>query len=305
MKRMLIVRGGALGDLILTLPAVAALQIANPDAQIEVLANSSYQSLLRQCAKVAATQVLDAASLAPFFSQAANLPDRLAKWFASFDLVISYLHDPDRIFERNIRATGITNFIQGPWGISDGAHAARQLFAPLAPLGIDVTSLDPAFFSESARVRPSPDVIALHPGSGSAAKNWSIDKWIELGDRLLGQGAKLLVITGEADQTQREILTARWNCAGVQFANCLPLPEIAVQLPGRMFLGHDSGVSHLAAAAGAHCLLLYGPTDPDVWAPLNDNVRIVRAPGDDLANLAAGAVMAAIDQELMRIGIST
>ena len=305
MKRMLVVRGGALGDLILTLPAVAALQMANPDAQIEVLGNSGYQSLLRECAKVAATHVLDAAALAPFFSQAATLPDRLAKWFASFDLVISYLHDPDRIFETNIRATGVTNFIQGPWSISDGAHAARQLLEPLAPLGIDVTRLVPAFFLQSASVRPNPDVIALHPGSGSVAKNWSIDKWIELGDRLLGQGATLLVLTGESDQRQREILTARWNRAGVQFANCLSLPEIAVRLPGRMFLGHDSGVSHLAAAAGAHCILLYGPTHPDVWAPPNENVRIVRAPGNDLASLAVGAVMAAIDQELMRIGIST
>ena len=305
MKRMLIVRGGALGDLILTLPAVAALQFANPDAQIEVLANSSYQSLLRQCANLAATQVLDAASLAPFFSQAANLPEQSAKWFASFDLVISYLHDPDRIFETNVRAAGVKDFIQGPWQICDGSHAARQLVESLTALGIDVTSLVPAFYFEPARERPTLGVIALHPGSGSARKNWSIEKWMDIGDRLLKRGAKLLVITGEADQTQRELLTAHWSCAGVEFAHCLPLPELVAQLPGRLFLGHDSGVSHLAAAAGAHCILLFGPTEPEVWAPLNENVRILRAPNENLANLAVGAVMDAIDQELMRIGIST
>ena len=305
MKRLLIVRGGALGDLILTLPAVAALQFANPDAQIEVLANSSYQSLLLQCADLAATQALDAASLAPFFSQAANLPEQLAEWFASFDLVISYLHDPDCIFETNIRTTGVANCIQGPWKISDGSHATRQLVEPLTLLGIDVTSFVPTFNFEPARESPTSGVIALHPGSGSARKNWSIEKWMEVGDRLLKRGAKLLVITGEADQTQRELLTAHWNSAGVEFAHCLPLPELVAQLPGRIFLGHDSGVSHLAAAAGAHCILLFGPTDPEVWAPLNKNVRIVRAPDENLANLAVGAVMDAIDQELMRIGIST
>ena len=305
MQRMLIVRGGALGDLILTLPAVAALQFANPDAQIEVLANSSYRSLLLQCANLAATQALDAASLAPLFSQAAKLPEQLAKWFASFDLVISYLHDPDRIFETNVRAAGVKDFIQGPWKICDGSHATRQLVEPLTTLGIDVTSFVPAFNFEPARERPTSDVIALHPASGSARKNWSIEKWMEISDRLLKRGAKLLVITGESDQTQRELLTARWSCAGVEFAHCLPLPEVVAQLSGRLFLGHDSGVSHLAAAAGAHCILLFGPTDPGVWAPLNENVRIERAPDENLANLAVAEVMDAIDQELMRIGIST
>lgn len=47
----------------------------------------------------------------------------------------------------------------------------------------------------------------------------------------------------------------------------LPLPHLAGVLEHSIFIGHDSGISHLAAAARANCILLFGPTDPNVWAP--------------------------------------
>jgi len=76
-------------------------------------------------------------------------------------------------------------------------------------------------------------------------------------------------------------------------------------LENTIFLGHDSGISHLAAAAGANCILLFGPTDPAVWAPQNDNARVIRAPDGDLRRLDVDLVRDGLDQELMRIGIRT
>ncbi|PYL27241.1 MAG: hypothetical protein DMF39_11530 [Verrucomicrobia bacterium] len=56
----------------------------------------------------------------------------------------------------------------------------------------------------------------------------------------------------------------------------------------------DSGISHLAAAAGANCILLFGPTNPDVWAPKNKNVRVLCAQSGRLSHLEIGSVQAAI-----------
>jgi heptosyltransferase III len=61
-----------------------------------------------------------------------------------------------------------------------------------------------------------------------------------------------------------------------------------------VFIGHDSGISHLAAAAGANCILLFGPTDPDVWAPQNENVRVLRPPSGKLDDLQIETVEAAL-----------
>ncbi|HEX8078467.1 MAG TPA: glycosyltransferase family 9 protein, partial [Chthoniobacterales bacterium] len=63
---------------------------------------------------------------------------------------------------------------------------------------------------------------------------------------------------------------------------------------GQFFIGHDSGISHLAAAAGAGCLLLFGPTDPAIWAPANENVTVLRAPERNLALLDVDTVAAAV-----------
>jgi len=65
-----------------------------------------------------------------------------------------------------------------------------------------------------------------------------------------------------------------------------------------IFIGHDSGISHLAAAAGANCVLLFGPTDPGVWAPRNNNVQILRAQSGKLRDLKVGRVEAVVADAL-------
>ncbi len=83
-----------------------------------------------------------------------------------------------------------------------------------------------------------------------------------------------------------------------------PLPVLAALLENAFFLGHDSGISHLAAAAGARCLLLFGPTDPAIWAPANPGVTVLAAPDGKMERLGLERVKEAV-YELMRIGIRT
>jgi heptosyltransferase-3 len=123
-------------------------------------------------------------------------------------------------------------------------------------------------------------LIAIHPGSGSPRKNWPLERWRELCAWLTQeQKRELLIVTGEAEPP---------NLLG-EFghpARNLPLGALATQLRDcRLFIGHDSGVSHLAAAQGVRCALLFGPTDPAIWAPPGDHVTILRR-GSELANIA-------------------
>jgi ADP-heptose:LPS heptosyltransferase len=242
--------------------------------------------------------------LARFFARNSELPAELADYFASFDLVISYLYDPDRIFEDNLRRCGVENLIYGPARIVENAgHATRQLARPIEELGIDVVDFaerifpsteDREFVREFLASVPQP-IIAIHPGSGSHEKNWPLENWI----RLFSPGSRfadvegLLVISGEADEAQIDQLEREWKNRNVRFARNVPLPRLAAVLERSVFIGHDSGISHLAAAAGANCILLFGPTDPDVWAPRNDNVQILRAPSARLSDLRIEHVEAA------------
>ncbi|HEX8490708.1 MAG TPA: glycosyltransferase family 9 protein, partial [Chthoniobacterales bacterium] len=65
-------------------------------------------------------------------------------------------------------------------------------------------------------------------------------------------------------------------------------------LEDTFFIGHDSGISHIAAAAGARCILLFGWTDPTIWAPANDNVTVLRAPEGKMRLLEVEPVLDAI-----------
>jgi heptosyltransferase III len=251
-----------------------------------------------------AVQSIEYGLLARFFARNSELPAELADYFASFDLIVCYLYDPDRIFEINLRRCGVQNLICGPGRIvENGGHAARQLARPLEELGIKVVDLaerifpsmeDREFAREFLASVPQP-IIAIHPGSGSHKKNWPLENWIDLfsPDSRFEYLAGLVVISGEADKAQTDQLEREWKNRDVRFARNLPLPRLAAVLERSIFIGHDSGISHLAAAAGANCILLFGPTDPDVWAPMNENVQILRAPNARLSDLRFEHVEAA------------
>ena len=314
MRRTLVIRGGAIGDFILTLPAIKALRDAYPDAQIDILGYKHIAVLAENRFYADNVRSIESAELSRFFAKDADLLTDLANYFSGFDFILSYLYDPNSIFEGNLRRSSAKEIIRGPAKIENDRHATEQLARPLRELGLLASDFAPKLFPTSEdRHRAAKflnglnsPIVAFHPGSGSEKKNWPLQHWIELADRLLANFAGSLVIaSGEADQQQTRKLRKIWNDSRVRVANCLPLPDLAALLEKTIFIGHDSGVSHLAAAAGATSILLFGPTDPAVWAPRNKNARVICAPGGDLQRLDVDLVRAALDQELMRIGIST
>jgi heptosyltransferase-2 len=305
MNRILVIRGGAIGDFILTLPALKALRDARPQAHMEILGYKHIAVLAEKRFYAQAVHSIEYGPLARFFARNTELPAELADHFASFDLIVSYLYDPDRIFETNLRRCGVENLICGPARVVENAgHAARQLARPIEELGINVVDFaerifpsveDREFAREFLASVPQP-IVAIHPGSGSHEKNWPLENWIGLfsPDSRFADLERLLVISGEADGAQIDQLQREWKNREVRFARSLPLPRLAAVLERSIFIGHDSGISHLAAAAGANCILLFGPTDPDVWAPRNDNVQILRAPNGRIDDLRIETVEAAL-----------
>ncbi|MEY2483564.1 MAG: heptosyltransferase [Verrucomicrobiota bacterium] len=302
MNRILVIRGGAIGDFVLTLPALKLLRDRFPNAQLEILGYKHIAALAEKRYYANAVRSIESGQLARFFAKDSELPAELVGYFASFDLIVSYLFDPDAIFEANLKRCRIRTVVAGPSKLDNRKHAARQLARPLEALGLHLE--DPA-----ARIFPSagdrtfatsflsdhPDrLIAFHPGSGSETKNWPIENWKKLGDFLLSAGRDLLVIAGEADEERARELESAWNGQPVRFAKNLPLPHLAALLENTVFIGHDSGISHIAAAVDAQCVLLFGSTDPAIWAPAGTNVIVLRAPEGKMHSLGVEAVIAAI-----------
>src|SRR5437016_5964136 len=141
MNRILVIRGGAIGDFILTLPALKALRDANPHAHIEILGYKHIAALAENRFYARAVRSIEYGPLSSFFARNSELPDDLARYFASFDLIITYLYDPDEIFDQNLRRCGVRKIVHGPAKIGVHAHASRQLAAPIEKIGLIVKDL--------------------------------------------------------------------------------------------------------------------------------------------------------------------
>lgn len=298
--RILAIRGGAIGDFILTLPALRLLRENFAHCGLEILGYPHIASIALHCGPAMGSSYADAihsiefGPLSGFFARRGTLDPAMCEFFAGYQQVVSWLFDPDGIFEDNLRRAGVKHFLSAYTKVSDEQHAAAQLAQGLERMALFLDQAPVAVAKPSQKMLADadewlalhglgPGFTAVHPGSGSPRKNWPLEHW----QQAVGEArqTQILIIAGEADSTQ--------SCAfpGRPVAHNLPLPLLAAVLSrcGRYF-GHDTGISHIAAAAGAQSTLLFGPTAAAVWAPLGDHVKIIEAPGGELAALAPDAL---------------
>ena len=279
--KILVIRGGAIGDFILTLPVLSALRAQLPQARLEVLGYGHIAQLALAGGLADELRSIEARPLAGFFARNGGLTPELQAYFASFAIVVSYLYDPDEIFRANVARCSKAQFIAGLHRPDDkaGLHATEVFLKPLERLAIFDADPSPRLAIHSP---PSPvKKIALHPGSGSERKNWPEANWAGLLAHLVrSSDARLLLVGGEAEGDRLERLARRLPSERVELARNLPLVELAKRLADcRAFVGHDSGITHLAAALGLGGLVLWGETAREVWRPRSERMRILTAPG--------------------------
>ena len=300
--KILVIRGGAIGDFVLTLPAIAALRRHFPDAHLEVLGYPHIIELALAGGLVERAQSIEARSLAGFFARHGGLAEELADYFSEFDLIVSYLYDPDKIFETNVGRCTPAQFIAGPHRPDETTmvHAAKVYLKPLERLAIFDADPVPRLSLNSLPTAPPErneggstlNQLALHPGSGSERKNWPEAKWAELLQHLIGEtGLELLLVGGEAEGERLQRLAAALPPRRLRVAQSLRLAQLAGLLEGcAAFIGHDSGISHLAAAVGLPGLILWSDTDEEIWRPPSEKIVVLRDPAG-LANLPVARVL--------------
>ena len=280
--RILVIRGGAIGDFILTLPAIAALRQQFPQAHLEVLGYPHIVQLAQAGGLVDRVQAIEARGLAGFFARKGELSEDLRDYFSDFNIIISYLYDPDEIFKTNVARCSHGQFIVGPHrpDETNGIHATNVFLKPLERLAIFDADVIPQLAITSNRT-PLASHVCLHPGSGSERKNWPEENWVELIARLINETSlSLLLVGGEAEGERLQRLAAALPPTRCVVAKNLPLVELAGHMKGcRGFAGHDSGITHLAAALGLPTTVLWAHTVEEIWRPQGAHVTVLRAAG--------------------------
>lgn len=306
-NQILVVRGGAIGDFILTLPVFSALRSTFPGTRLEVLGYPRVADLALKGALVDGVRALEDRPVARFFARNAELDKDWQNYFGSFAVIVSYLFDPDGIFETNVKRCSKAQFLKGPHRPSDDGprHATQVLLEPLQRLAVFDADPVPRLQLETASPTPQETelkawigrapTLAIHPGSGSESKNWPLANWQSLLQSLAQTTAlQFLVVGGEAEGDRLELVASWLPEDRRRVVRSLPLAAVGRLLADCVhFLGHDSGVSHLAAAVGCPCSILWGPTAEAVWRPLGNQILILKSP-QGLAHLSPGTVFEAI-----------
>lgn len=290
--RVLLIRAGALGDLLLLRRAIAALHAAGHEPWLiaphpgRVLVGAG-ASEVRELVPWEGAEV---AALLGGTLEASDLGRRLA----TTDAAIVFSRSADVIEAVRARVPRVLTRDPSP---ADG-HASLWLAQAGRELGADPSVTPPdlvATDEEREDTRPwrdrlGADFLALHPGSGTAAKNWPAERFLALAKWLAGERPWLLV-DGPADSLEAAPL--RGDARAVT-ASGLPVRVLGALLAhAGLYVGNDSGVTHLAAAVGAPTLALFGPTDPAVWSPVGRHVAVARSPVGTMAGLAIEPVISA------------
>ncbi|MBP7830233.1 MAG: glycosyltransferase family 9 protein [Kiritimatiellae bacterium] len=303
----MVLRGGAIGDFLLTLPVLQALRARWPDAWIEVIGYPHVAGLALAGGLVNRVESLERAGMARFFSAIPEFPAEQIAYLRSFDFVISYLYDPTGLVRENLKRAGARVILyRSP--IVESGHAIEHLMKPLESLALYAEGERPVldwpaeeraagrrWLSEQGLREP---VLAVHPGSGSPKKNWPADRFVELARRASADaGCSFFYLLGEADRGIAGAL------AGMDPERPVlkeaSLRQVASALSAcRLYVGNDSGITHLAAALGIPTVALFGPSDAARWGPRGPRVRVIRAPGSELHEVRVESVLQVVRELL-------
>lgn len=307
--RVLVIRGGAIGDFILTIPVLQALKKNFPATHIEVLGYPKVANLAIEAGWAHSAKSIEAPGLARFFAPKGQVPPEWLQYFAQFNIIITYLFDPDSLFQNNVSLSGKHHYIKGPHRPDErlNLHAVDVFLKPLEKLAIYETGVLPDLSRIGALKGKKTGLkrrIALHPGSGSTKKNWPLKNWIRLTEELLNDtNVEVLIVGGEAERESAEKLDGLFPKDRTRLFMNRPLEEVARALSqSQAFVGHDSGISHIAAALGTPSVILWGPTNMKIWRPLGKHVTIIES-GKGLEGIYPKQVIREITR-VIEMGIS-
>ena len=298
-RSILVLRPGAMGDVLLTTPAVRALRRAFPEARVCVLVTVSGEAILRQNTNVDEIIVLDKSSLR---SQASVIPLVRRK---EFDLVVDFLCNP--------RTAMIALFSGAPWRLGydvrmrkiaynlrktrDEYREGKKVVKYAAQVNIDmlrclgIESVDTRLdltVNDTAQTRMDDflrshsvemgEFVGVCPAGTWPAKTWEVGKFAGLADRIVSElGRKVVILWGPRERELARKMARLMKTEGLLSCETGIDEVSAIIRRCALFVSNDSGLKHIAVALATPTVTIFGPTNPQTWNPSKSAHRAVYA----------------------------
>jgi len=283
---ILVFRPGALGDTIVTADALAAIRAHYPEATLELVGNAPAAVLLRDSGLVHVVTPFYAAEVMALFAAEPVVAER----WRDAELVVLWLTNCEGIAAA-FRRAGARAVVpatpprpdRGPQGRRGGRprHISDFLVESLREAGISSKRSAPTLLTQPRLAPAIPEkTTILHAGSGSPTRNWPAEHFAAIGQRLAARGWGVRLLRGPADSDAVSAVIRTTGAAGWPIDEPSDLTALASLLTAAaLYVGNDSGVSHLSARLSRPTVALFGPTDPATWAPRGPNVAVLGGAG--------------------------
>ncbi len=299
-KQLLIIRPGAIGDTLLTMPLLQTMRQRHAGLSIHFVGNALVLPVLHAYGLVERSSNYDDVQWSYLFmppttssQRASRAYEQLQHTLQQCDTVIAWLRDDTGVVADNLHRQGISRTIiaAGRPSRSEREHITSYLAHTLAQSW-------PCWYDWSARASWQPPAgyswqpltatydqttVAIHPGSGGAQKCWPVAAFAQLIRMLWQQRISVLLLAGPADEERiKQLQTLLVQPPAPSFLRLVlsaPLLYITQELQQcHAYIGNDSGITHLAALLGVPTVALFGPSDAVIWHPIGPRVTLLQAP---------------------------
>lgn len=290
-RTVLVLHPGALGDVLLALPAMRRLRARLPRHQLHLCAGEAVARLLTDCGIVGQWSSIDGSACAALFAGTTPVAGQMKDWLARCDAVVAWVKDEQRSLAAALRRCGVQDVrICSPFSRSLTAkHQSDRFLETIGEQHLNPSSGALVELPDSLMARGGTylretgvdvdrPLVVLHPGSGSLHKCVGPEILAAVIEGLRNEGAVPLVLEGPADRTTVADLLERAGTKLVVLRGLDLMTLAGVLAQVQLFVGQDSGVTHLSALLGTRTIVLFGPTDPERWAPIGSHIEILRGP---------------------------
>ena len=287
-RALIFIHPGSLGDVLLAVPAMQRLRNRFTQQTSLLVVAEPTGRLLQDLHLIDAFSPIEGAAVADLFAGSVQSQGEFSHWLGQCDCAVAWMQNKEGDLEEILRRCGCREVIvQSPFSSQLRSHHQSDRFLET------VGELERVGVNERCWRVPGPiidegrawlarlDVAAdqplalIHPGSGSRQKCVAPEVFVSVLEWLRREGFHALVIEGPAEGTVANLLGLLPVKPTV--LRGMSLTQLAgVLAHASLYVGHDSGVTHLSSLLGVQTVALFGPTDPERWAPRGDHVRVLR-----------------------------
>jgi ADP-heptose:LPS heptosyltransferase len=296
-RRILLITLSNIGDAVLTTPVLLALHTRYPRAVVDIVTDARASELFTHC---------------PWRGDII-LKHKQLGWRGTL-MLVKQLRARRYDLVVDLRTDGLTLLLRARRRLTRrrgklaGRHAVERHFGvirereqldALPPVHVWLSAAEHTWAQQQLAGLPGQRWLALGPGARWAGKCWPADRFTVLAMQLQTHFDAIILLGSTADRNRCARIAADLTLPCINLAGKTDLLQAAAVLQqARLFVGNDSGLGHLAAAAGTPTVTVFGPGDPQRYHPWHPQARWVQSTTGRVADVAVDAVMEEVLEQL-------